>query len=509
MPTPKYLGGAALQSIPLTAPAFRGLNTQQEFSLLGPEWATEATNAVIDDSGRLASRRGYERYTSTDVSNGARQIGERRATNGSYEIVWMDDEDVFTGTSTVTNRGTHGQDGKGQIINLLGNAYIVRQSETPKVWNGSALSDLTSVSGTVPTGNCGLGAFGRLWICDADRQTIKYSALLDPTLWATADGAGSIDMTSVWPDGMDEVVAIVAFNSMLVVFGRRQIVMWADGQGSALGIDPLNIYVVDTIIGTGCVARDSIQQVQGDLWFLSEQGVMSFRRLVESENNPLANVTRNVENMLRLYVVQEDPADIRSVYSPADRFYLLSLPTAGATFCIDTRGSLEDGSSRVTFWDRGYYALYYNRVAGVICRPDNIFDLARYTGYFDGEDDYTFSYKSGWLDLGPEVARYLKIFKKIRAILLVGSGGNATFSWAFDFSEVGAQANTILAGASSSWGTGLWGVSIFGGGSTLEVLSIPTNRTGQFIRIGVSFPVSGTEFAVQQLDLSAKIGRAV
>lgn len=509
MPTPKYLGGAALQSIPLTAPAFKGLNTQQEFSLLGPEWATEATNAIIDDSGRLAARQGYSRYTVSDVSAGAKQIGERRDPSGSYEVVWTDNSTVYTGTSTVTSRGAHGQDGKGQIINLLGSAYIVRQGQTPKVWNGTTLSNLTSVSGTVPTGNCGLGAFGRLWVCSSDKQTIKYSALLDPTRWATADGAGSIDMTSVWPDGMDEVVAIVAFNSMLVVFGRRQIVMWADGQGSALGIDPQNIYVVDTIIGTGCIARDSVQQVQGDLWFLSEQGVMSFRRLVESENNPLANVTGNVENFLRGYVSQEDPADIRSVYSPADRFYLLSLPVSGATFCIDTRGTLEDGSSRVTFWSIGYYALFYNKATGLVVRPDSILDLASYSTYFDGAEPYTFSYKSGWLDLGPEVARYLKIFKKIRAILLVGSGGSAVFSWAFDFSEVGTQAVTTIAGAASAWGTGLWGTSIFGGGSTLEVLSIPTNRTGQFIRIGVSFPVSGTEFAVQQLDLSAKIGRAV
>jgi hypothetical protein len=43
----------------------------------------------------------------------------------------------------------------------------------------------------------------------------------------------------------------------LIVIGKRHIVIWTDGAGAALGLDPTNIYVEDVIVeGAGTVARD-------------------------------------------------------------------------------------------------------------------------------------------------------------------------------------------------------------------------------------------------------------
>ena len=53
-------GGAALQHIPLSTPGWQGLNTESAASLLGPEWATELKNCVIDDANRLAARKGWD-----------------------------------------------------------------------------------------------------------------------------------------------------------------------------------------------------------------------------------------------------------------------------------------------------------------------------------------------------------------------------------------------------------------------------------------------------------------
>jgi hypothetical protein len=39
----------------------------------------------------------------------------------------------------------------------------------------------------------------------------------------------------------------------LIVFGKRHIIMWTDGAGAALGLDPGNIYVEDVIEGAGTV----------------------------------------------------------------------------------------------------------------------------------------------------------------------------------------------------------------------------------------------------------------
>lgn len=47
------------QPITFPSPGFLGLNKEKEQSVLTPEWATEAQNAVVDSAGRLAARKGY------------------------------------------------------------------------------------------------------------------------------------------------------------------------------------------------------------------------------------------------------------------------------------------------------------------------------------------------------------------------------------------------------------------------------------------------------------------
>ena len=52
---------AQLAPMTIVAPGTLGLNKEQEFTLLGPEWATKALNMVFDRSGRLAARKGWDK----------------------------------------------------------------------------------------------------------------------------------------------------------------------------------------------------------------------------------------------------------------------------------------------------------------------------------------------------------------------------------------------------------------------------------------------------------------
>ena len=65
MPTPRQHGGAALEHIPLTVPAFNGMNSQAAQSILDPSWATLITNGVLDENNRVACRKGWELTTTT------------------------------------------------------------------------------------------------------------------------------------------------------------------------------------------------------------------------------------------------------------------------------------------------------------------------------------------------------------------------------------------------------------------------------------------------------------
>lgn len=520
MPSPKGTG-APLAPISIVAPGQLGLNKQNESAILGPEWATEATNCVFDVSGRLTARKGWGPVTATPMTGTpivdviheyVREDGSRSIISAGGSKLWLGvnvPADI-TGTATVTAGDNW------QFLNFADVVIGVQQGETPIIYNGTgAFADLTG-TGTIPTGNCGLGAFGRVWIAGSDKQSIFYSDLLDETAW-TAGSSGSIDMTSVWPNGMDEVVAMAAYNGLLVVFGKNTIVFWGDGQGSALGIDPANIYVVDTLVGTGCIARDSIQQTaEGDLLFLSANGVQSLQRLIQEKSNPLFNVSMNVRDHILSFLSQETAAEIRSLYAPKEGFYLLILPVSQRAFCFDTRYKLQDGSYRVTEWT--------TRIKAGCRSNDNTIYLSlahlggrigSYSGYNDrtaanAATSYELKYNSGWLDLGQDYQSYIKILKTINGTVHTGVAGNAfTVQWDFDFQGVFSTQTVTFDGGGSAgeWGIGEWGLMEWGGGATLQRFNLPGNGSGQYIKVGLTAQIDQQTFAVQQINLYAKLGR--
>jgi hypothetical protein len=524
MPSPKGTG-APLAPINLVTPGRFGLNKQNDASILGPEWATEALNAVFDISGRLTARKGWLPSTTSAMTGTpvVDVIHEYIRDNGNSTILSAGGSAIWTGTSTHTNvTGTAtitvGDD--WQFINFNDNCYAVQQGEQPIVSVASAnFVDLTAASGTAPTGNCGIGAFGRLWICDDDKQTIQYSALLDGSRWAAADGGGFIDMSSVWPNGMDEVVALAAYNGSLIVFGKNAIVFWRDEFGSELGLDPDTIFVSDTLVGTGCIARDSVQQIDsGDILFLSAAGVQSLQRLIQERSNPVMNVSMNIRDYLLDYVSGASLAEVRTVYAPKEGFYLLILPASSRVFAFDTRGRLPDGSLRVTEWSTTIKA-------GCRTNSNTIYlslsDLGGRIGTYSGYNDrtsanestsYQLVYNSGWLDLGEEAASYLKMLKTINGTVLSGVSGNSmSVVWAFDF-ESDFESYVVVfddtAGGSGEWGIGEWGIMEWGGGGTsLQRFNVPGRGYGQFLKIGIIVPISERTFALQQMNLFAKIGR--
>ena len=62
-------------------------------------------------------------------------------------------------------------------------------------------------------GNEVLAAYGRLWTADfsTNKSTIYWSDLLIGHDWSGGT-SGNIDISKVWPDGYDEIVALAAHN---------------------------------------------------------------------------------------------------------------------------------------------------------------------------------------------------------------------------------------------------------------------------------------------------------
>lgn len=506
-----------LQPITFISPAFMGLNKDYSGSLLGPEWATEARNAVFDRSGRLGARKGWADQTATPITGSPDlvQSHEFEKADGTVQMISATASALYTGTSAFTDiSGTlTPSGGNWQFMNFNDKLIAVQEGETPIVYTGSGnFANITPATGSLPTGNAGIAAFGRLWIVDSDGVTIKYSGLLDETDWG-GSGAGSIDMSAVWTDGTDHVVAIAAFGASLVVFGQRHIVMWVDGSGSERGLDPANMYVFDTIEGTGCIARDSVTTIsEGDLLFLSSFGLQSLKRVMEHKNNPLIHSAPQVTEYMSLYTEAETVENIRAVYSPHERLYLLTFPASNLTMVFDTRNLSRSAELRVTEWDLVPNTMVARSNGDLFFGFDGRY--GKYTGYSDNNSAYRFVYKSGWLDLrtvaGDAVTQILKILKALRLLVSSQAAGSVVLKWGFDFEPDQYSASvTLTAAGSAEWGVAEWGVDEWSGAEALRTLRVNASGTGQFIQLGVESDINGGLLSMQQLTAQAKLGRLV
>ena len=315
------------------------------------------------------------------------------------------------------------------------------------------------VSNFTPT--CSLGYYGRLWVggITEEKDIIHYSALLDESTWWTVNGAannlndaGYIDLKTVW--GKDEIVAVHAYAGKLVIFGKNNIAIYNDPQ--AVGSMALD----EVVRGIGCVARDSIQAIGDDIFFLSDTGVRSLTRTAEFDKLPLKEISITIKDELISNV--RAGGKISSVYMKDEGLYLLSFSKREEVYVFDLTYTTERDTPRVTKWNwsSSIYpeALVYSSNYGLLLgqRSGNV---ATYSGYWDkAYDNTTATYKGSvstvWIDLGNGAVS--SILKKLLVVISGGQGTNINIRSYKDFGMTPTvsypfAANPNLSGLPSKW----------------------------------------------------------
>jgi hypothetical protein len=348
--------------------------------------------------------------------------------------------------------------------------------------------------------NCVLTAFGRTWVADiaGDRQTVYFSDLLNPKEWKTGT-SGYLNISEVVPNN-DPIVALAAHNGFLVIFCQRHIVIYANPQ------DPSAMTLSDTISGAGCIARDSVASVAGtDILFLSAAGVLSFQRTVQEKSLPFRDVSKNVRDELVQAVNGEDVENIKAVYFSTEAFYLLSLPASKIVYCFDTRGTLQDGSARVTTW-AGLVP-----TAFVVTQARKLYVgqagyIGEYTGYTDNEQAYRMSYYTNYFDF--DQPAIIKILKKINMVAIGGSSQPITMKWSFDYSFNYNSQTVILNGSEVyEYGIAEYGIAEYSTGISLENVKANLGGSGKILQLGFETDVNGVPVSIQKLDFSLKAGK--
>lgn len=504
----------------ISSPGFYGLNTEDSPVDLSSNFCSIAYNCIIDQYGRVGSRKGWEKKNTSNVdlvTSDVECIGELIQNDGTSIVLAAGGNNFFTLSGSTLSTLVYDGGGVAPVITannwqftqLNGLGLFFQRGYDPIIYDPARptkfrrLSEQAAYSGTVLQANCAISAFGRIWCADTttDKNTIKWSDIITPQVWTTGS-SGSINMLGVWAKGGDEIVALASHNNFLVVFGKRQIIIYSGAQTPTAS--PATMVLYDTIETIGCIARDSVQNTGEDIIFLSSHGVMSLNRIIQEKSLPINQLSKNIRTDLQAFIGGENLANIKSAFSPKDAFYLLTLPLAKFTFCFDIRALLENGSARITNWTNiepksfcyitSTNALYIGKGGFV----------GEYTGYVDNTSIYRMSYFTTWIDLGNKIQR--STLKKLKAILIGTTNQVFITKYGFDYIESFRQNTSLLSTSTaiSRYGISRYGVGQYSTGNLTTILNENIGGNGKVVKFGIEADINGYQVSIQQLELFTK-----
>lgn len=132
----------------------------------------------------------------------------------------------------------------------------------PRAWSGSGST--IALGGSPPTDGVAIEIYrSRVFI--ASKNRIYYSKIDDPNDW-TSEGENGAGSFTVAQDDGDEIVRLVAFNTVLFIFKTRSIYVLT-------GSKPSNFTVRNFAGGVGAIAPQSVVKAEAFILFLSRIGV--------------------------------------------------------------------------------------------------------------------------------------------------------------------------------------------------------------------------------------------
>lgn len=304
----------------------------------------------------------------------------------------------------------------------------------------------------------------------AGNHLVVHSAPLVEYDFTAASGAGQL------PAGY-AVVQIKPFRDSLFVFGSNNI--------KKIVVSNTDFVYQDVTTNIGCLASDSVQEIDGDLTFLSQDGFRPVSGTDKIGDVQLATISKRIQQLITEEIISNDMSEVTSVLirnkSQVRYFFnsetLDAADTHGIIGCL--RGN-PDGSSQ---WEWG-------KLKGIraTCTVSKYIGAIEYVihgdyngGVYRQEIGNSFNtlpveatYTTPFLDFGAAGVR--KTMKKIR--LFVRPEGNMvvntrlTFDWA-DPIKLNPSGYTIDTGETSlaQYGFGIYGTAVYAAPETPVLIS--------------------------------------
>jgi hypothetical protein len=508
-----------LKTVSIAAPGFYGLNTQDASVQLDNGYALQAYNCVIDKYGRIGARKGWTAKNSSSGTLGANSVKalyELIGTDGSKYVLATGNNKLFKLVGSTLTEITYGGGGTAPTITasnwaidaLHGIAYFYQAGHDPLVFDPSVstttykrISEASGYLGTVQQADVVLSAYGRIWnaTSNTEKTIVQFSDVLAGQKFSGGT-SGTLDISTVWTYGADEITGLAAHNGYLIIFGKRQILVY---QGAT---DPNTMNLLEGINGVGCVARDSIQSISTDVLFLSDGGVRSFVRTIQEKSMPMRDISKNVRDELVALIPGEDPKNIKAEYYEKDAFYIISFPTSKITYCFDMRTALPDNSARATTWSLVPTAMFSTTDRQLLLGFTGY--IGSYGGYTDNTISYHLAYYGNYIDF--QTPTTIKILKRIGFTTVGGINQQIAIKWGFDYKS-NYRGELISTGSQKvyEYGVAEYGIAEYTGGVNIDQKRINTHGTGNIIQFGFEADIYGQPLSFQKIDVYVKEGRVI
>jgi hypothetical protein len=204
----------------------------------------------------------------------------------------------------------------GSCVGVNGATSGTNHIEIPD--QSSVGNTITPSGGTFPNGKYIENFARRLWVADADNpNTLNYSALGDYLDWSSTGSAG-YGAINIGEDEGDYITGIKAFKSLLIIFKFGRIYTLTPGSPNT-DASQFNVKVLTDSMGA--VDANTIQELMGDVVFLSEFGLASLQATAELGDLRSALLSTKVPELNSASKTQ----DLASALLPEKKQYWLSL----------------------------------------------------------------------------------------------------------------------------------------------------------------------------------------
>ena len=240
-------------------------------------------------------------HVSADINDGI-FAARKPASGNNYLHRWNDTTDAWVAITSVGSPTMTGVDKvRFESFNWGAPKFAMADGVNPAAtWDGTTYVQLTGDQ--APSAPSLVAAFNNHLFLAGDSSepyNLYFSAPLDETDWTPASGAGVVNVGF-------EIVQIKTFRDQLYIFGTNNI-------KRLVGNNIADFQLRTVTSNLGCVAPDSVAEFNGDIIFLSPDGIRPVTGTERIGDIELATLSKPIQSIFEDYTANEDLATMTTV----------------------------------------------------------------------------------------------------------------------------------------------------------------------------------------------------